>query len=508
MTTIGGQLAAYLRSIRAFGFPRLAVAATLVMLGTIVEGFGIVLLVPLVGIVFGGPMPATAARLFAALSIADRGAQLTALLSTFALLATLRGVVLWQRELRLMDLSLALVDAWRRRLVEALSRASWPTLLAMRRSNVEFAITTEVGRLGTGSDRLLRGASSLLQLLLQAALALYMAPLLTPVALVLLSLALPLLVPMLRAAHRYGTDMTQAGGTRHAALSDFVAGMKLAKAYDSEERYTRDFVARSNALRARALAYLDAQQRAGNAFQIVAVFAAIALLLVGLYLTHTPPALLSAMLVLLSRLTAPVLALAQGAQALLTMLPAVGSLCEIERTLLAGSVSPSAPASITVTAPGPAAITLAGVGYRHDPHGPAVLDNAQATIGAGEFVALIGPSGAGKTTLADIVTGLLTPATGALLIDGVRIADDAARTAWRRQTGYVPQDPFLFDDSLIANLRWAAPEASEAEIWHALEAAEAAPFVRTLPDGLETRMAIVARGYRVASVSAFVSPVR
>ena len=96
----------------------------------------------------------------------------------------------------------------------------------------------------------------------------------------------------------------------------------------------------------------------------------------------------------------------------------------------------------------------------------------------------MGPSGSGKSTLADLLLGLIVPARGRVLVDETPLTPDLL-PAWREQIGYVPQDSFHFHDTVRANLLWARPEASEAELWEALEVA-AAGFVARLPQGLDT----------------------
>ena len=113
-----------------------------------------------------------------------------------------------------------------------------------------------------------------------------------------------------------------------------------------------------------------------------------------------------------------------------------------------------------------------------------MLDDLSLTIAAGKVTAIAGASGAGKSTIADLVAGLLVPMTGQVLIDGVELTAQAAR-AWRRHVGYVAQDTVLFHDTVRANLRWANPAASEQEMKDGLTLA-AAEFVFDLPQGLDT----------------------
>src|SRR5262249_828825 len=104
---------------------------------------------------------------------------------------------------------------------------------------------------------------------------------------------------------------------------------------------------------------------------------------------------------------------------------------------------------------------------------------------AGETTALVGPSGAGKSTIADVLLGLLAPLDGRVLIDGDPLTADRV-AAWRGRIGYVPQNPFLFHDTIRANLLWARVNATEEQLWHALRLAAADEFVRALPNGLDT----------------------
>ena len=483
------QFGDYLVSLLAIGRARLAGLAGLVMLGTLVEGFGIVLLVPLIALVFAAPgAPAGGALETATRSLLGglpRDTQLLALVGVFAVLLVVRAGVVWQRDLRLFALSIELVDAWRARLVRAVAGASWRRLQEQRHSRLEFAVTNEVGRLSLGSDRLLRGLAAALQLTVQVALAVYLSPLLSLIALGVVALGAPLLVPLLRASHRHGAELSGEGLKRQNTFSEFLAGMKLAKAYDAEARYAAEHNAVSHTIRARSLAFLDAQLRGHNAFQLAAGMAAAVLLVLGLTVVETTPAVLSALLVLLARLVGPAQQLAMGAQSVMTMLPAVGSLTELETALGAGA--PATAAALAAEAPqGPAAIAFSGLTYHAPGRAEPVLRGIDGAIGAGEFAALLGASGSGKTTLADILLGLVEPDAGELRLDGAVVATAADRARLRRQIAYVPQEPFLFDQSIRDNLAWAAPGASEEDLWQALRQAEADLFVRALPQGVDT----------------------
>ena len=132
------------------------------------------------------------------------------------------------------------------------------------------------------------------------------------------------------------------------------------------------------------------------------------------------------------------------------------------------------------------AIRLESIHYRY-PGAPAeALQGVSLEINAGEAVAFIGTSGVGKSTLIDILLGLLTPTSGQVRIDGRDIQQDLP--AWQRQIGYIPQDIYLIDDSIRRNIAFglADEEINEVALARAVQAAQLEPFVRSLPEGRDT----------------------
>jgi ATP-binding cassette subfamily C protein len=113
-----------------------------------------------------------------------------------------------------------------------------------------------------------------------------------------------------------------------------------------------------------------------------------------------------------------------------------------------------------------------------------VLRNATFEIPARSLTTIVGGSGEGKTTLVDLLVGLLRPVSGEILIDDTPL-EGRARIAWRRRIGYVPQEVLLFNDSVLRNVTLGAEGLSREDVEWALEAAGAIDFVRALPDGLD-----------------------
>ena len=131
-----------------------------------------------------------------------------------------------------------------------------------------------------------------------------------------------------------------------------------------------------------------------------------------------------------------------------------------------------------------ARLVFDAVGFQHTARSVGLSDVA-FTVEPGRTTALVGPSGAGKTTLVRLALRLIDPQSGRVLLDGVDLRE-ARQADLRQAVALVPQEVALFNDTLRANLGFARPGASEADLWRAVEAAELAGFIEGLPDKLDT----------------------
>jgi ABC-type multidrug transport system fused ATPase/permease subunit len=136
---------------------------------------------------------------------------------------------------------------------------------------------------------------------------------------------------------------------------------------------------------------------------------------------------------------------------------------------------------------GGAAVRFAAVGFAYPGKRHAALDRVDLEIPPGATVALVGPSGAGKTTAANLLLRFWDPAEGAITLDGQDLRDYRLDDL-RRRIALVAQDTYLFNDTLRANVLLARPDADPEAVDQAIERAALAEFVASLPDGLDTRV--------------------
>jgi ATP-binding cassette subfamily B protein len=128
-----------------------------------------------------------------------------------------------------------------------------------------------------------------------------------------------------------------------------------------------------------------------------------------------------------------------------------------------------------------------GAGFRYPGAAAPVLSGVTFTARPGETTAVIGSTGAGKTTLVSLVPRLFDATDGAVRVDGVDVRDQDPEVLWRR-IGWVPQKPFLFSGTVASNLRMGDEGATDDDLWAALEIAQGADFVRAMPEGLGSRI--------------------
>ncbi|MER7274280.1 ABC transporter ATP-binding protein [Dactylosporangium sp. NPDC000244] len=133
-------------------------------------------------------------------------------------------------------------------------------------------------------------------------------------------------------------------------------------------------------------------------------------------------------------------------------------------------------------------LELRGVSFHYPGADLAVLADVDLVAHPGQTTAIIGSTGAGKTTLLNLVPRLFDATGGTVLVDGVDVRRiDPALLA--RTVSMVPQKPYLFSGTVASNLRYGRPDATDEELWRALEVAQAAGFVRAMPDGLQAPIA-------------------
>lgn len=467
---------------------RLKLAAVLGLdaLLTSITGIGLLLILPLLGLL--GMAPGNAdnplwRRLNAAL--ADVGLQLTleSGLALFALVICGRALLSWRRETWQVEVEQDFQTTLRHRLYETLSRTELRYLQRLRTSEFIQATQGEIRRVQDAVNLLFQLASTFLRLLVYFTVAFLLSPAMTVVVFACGSLAVLAMRPLVRRTHVLSRQQVRVRGSMINNLVEHIQGLRTARSLGLTGTFVSDYRRRSGQSARVAVELTRLSARSALVFEIVAALLLSVLVYVGLARLHVEPARFVVLLLIFIRLFPSIGNLQNQFQRFVGLVPSFRHYYELLDELGAheerGSTAEGLPRIEMARG-----IELRAVDFTYHPTQPPSLRNVTLRIDRGTLVAVGGHSGAGKSTLADIVTGLLPPTSGTVAIDGHDLDDDQ-RMRWRRETALVPQEGFLFNDSIRANLLCVRPDAPERDLWEVLDAVNGRAFVEARAGGLD-----------------------
>jgi ATP-binding cassette, subfamily C, bacterial len=453
------------------------------LLARLTEGIGLFLLIPLLETVSdAGTQSAITQQLSSILARFGIDTGLGPLLIIFVALVALRGMLLLAQQSQSARYQYRTVDTYRQQLFERILRAEWRWLSDQRASDLANLLTTGAGRIGVGLSQLIALIAGSVTLLAYSAAALILSWQVT-----LVTIAIGAIAYFLFSGHRHraaalGHAVTAANRALQGRIQEGLAAVRLTKLSGAEDRHIGDFAETIRQLRAQQIAFTTGTARGDMALQLGGAATLALLLYGGIDWLALPVSVMLTMVLIFARLM-PVFAGTQ--QSYHHWLHARAGLEEFEAKLTEASQVAEPEAVKTIARlPLQQAIHFDGVSFGYADAAKPVLRDISIGIAANTTVKISGESGSGKSTFADLLTGLLQSGEGRILIDG-NVLDASNRQAWRRSIAYVQQDSFLFHDTILANLQWANPDASMAEIKQALQQA-AADFVFSLPDGLNS----------------------
>ncbi len=466
--------------IRAYPKESAIVTLTLFLAG-LAEGFGIATLLPLLGLVAGGEsrnnteLGRMIADMLQAVGLQPTVGMLIVLI--LVLMTAKTGLILFAA--RQWSLYAAQVETnFRMEFIRALMGARWEYFISQRQGTLANSITTEARNASETYLLVCRIMAAGLQAAMYVAVALLVSWKVTLVALIGGTLTLSLLNGFVTMARRAGERQTDLLREVSARLVDSVQGIKPLKAMACEERLVPLLEKDMHDL-------YDARSKevlSGESLNTLSEFALVCLVAVGILVAFTvwaaPLETVMLFAVLAWRTFGKMRTVQQNYQWLRRMESAFWSL----RSAIDQATAANEPAVNAKTPTLNHAITFRNVSFSYGDK--PVLRNAFLTIPAGGFIAITGPSGAGKTTIADLIIGLFRPQEGQVSIDDVPVADLSLKV-WRSMIGYAPQETIMFHDTILTNVTLGDSALSRADAEEALHAAGSWDFVSSLPGEMD-----------------------
>ena len=457
---------------------RFAHIIALNILVSLLSGIGIMMLIPLLNMLNvgeSGMLPAS----FAALPY---GAQIAVILAAYILLVTVKALL--NRHLSIVenafseDMGLRL----RGRLYEAFSHAGWEQLAAMDDADALNLFTSQCGQVGYCVSIAVGMLTCAVSAAVQLGIALWMN---VPVTLIVCAIGGVMLVvfrPLRRKSREYGREMIRINRDFYEELQNQLAGVREVRAYGVQREHAALFEAISASFKDARMQYARLCTVPSTAYSIAAAVLISAVYLVCTLAIEVEIDRLVVLVYVFARLWPLFSGFQSQLQGMHSCLPAYEKLTEAIARLQAG---PGEPAQTDVDFTGWREARLERVSFSYDGAQAPALREVSFKLRRGSVTALVGANGAGKTTTINLLLGFLQPHSGVIAVDGRPLRPEHLR-AWRRQAGYVPQEPLILSASVRENLTRFHPDATDAQIVEALKAAMAWDFVSRMPEGLDT----------------------
>ena len=462
------------------------VTIALQLIVSLLNGIGLLMLIPFLYVVGVSENQADSQIMrLAVRAVESAGINLTLTsgLLLFVGVIVLHAVVRYRQSILQTVIVEEFTRGLRDRVYEAMAHARWSIIVGMKASSIHHTIHGDVSSIATSTRDVQTIMGTILLLLANIAIAGFISIPATLITLVSGVLLLVLLRPFSKKVRESGAKRHTSWMGIYSAVTDHLAGLKISKSYGLESEYINRFKKLGTDLVDASVSFTRTAE-AGKLLQQIGVAAALsAFVYVGVAVLELPVPELILLILLFSRVFPQFSALLNNWHRLIHEMPSYEAYLRLLKKLEAGQESRGeCPAkAISVDRE----IIFDHVAYTYGSVDYPALDSINVRISAKHMTAIVGPSGSGKTTLADMMIGLLRPTEGKIVIDGTELSA-VNMEGWCSSVGYVPQETFLFHDTIRSNILWGKPTASEAEIWHALAAASADEFVANLSDGLDT----------------------
>ena len=462
-----------------------------VMIIGLLDGIGTILLVPLLSIIgiIDIQIQIPGMGLLEFLKQMPMLQALLIVLTLYMLLVTGQSLISRRLSMRDTQILSGYINSVRLEINRALLQAQWSFFMRKRKTDLISSLTDQLGRVTNGAYLVLQFMASLVFTAIQIGIAFLISPFMTLSILGFGCLVILVSRRFIKQSQKIGFKAVKLHESYMAGIVDQFNGMKDIKSNSLEQsRYSwlQDWSRDSAEER-----YLNVKQRSNSklVYKITSSILIAAFVFTSVTMFQNEGGHLLLVLAMFARLWPRITDIQSNLEQIASASPAFRALMELQEDSLHAQeidISDVGRSKSVMPLKLKHQMECREVYFRYDQEQPHyTLENINLRIPAKCMTAIVGQSGAGKSTLIDLVMGLMKPEHGEVLIDGKTLTDEDLLSL-RSSISYVPQDPFLFHGSIRDNLSMIDPEASEDQLWEALQFSSAAEFVLKLPDGLDT----------------------
>lgn len=487
------NLTIYLKKLKMVTGPKIYTNIFLSIFISAIEGISIYLLVPMLAVI--GLFEASISNVFP-LNVLVKGLEqlpftlnLPFILVLYFMLLT--GQALLQRYQTILNTEIQqnFIRYLRVETYESLIKAKWEYYLEKRKSDFNYILTTEISRVGIGTHGIIQLIGIVFFTIVQVTLAFLLSPSLTLVVMVCGAVIAIYMRKFVKGSKVLGKETTELMSNYFGGISEQFNGMKDMKSNRLESSFNEWFQSMSNRIHQNVMKLVKLNSKSTFIYRVAAGLLIIFFVYVSFSFIKVPPEKMILVILIFSRLWPKFSSIQSSIEQIVTMFPALNHLLKVQKECRKEQEWDFSQMEELPSKPSfhlESAIECKNVSYRYkQAQDNWALSNINIAFPKNKTTAIVGPSGAGKTTLVDIVMGLLQPEEGKVFVNGEPLTEETV-LGYRSTISYVAQEPFLFHSSIRENLQMVAPHANESDLWNALTFAAADEFVRKMPQGLDT----------------------
>jgi len=459
------------------------------ILSGVTSGIGIVMLIPLldlIGISNGDSSSFTFLNGFKdILNNMPKNIQLITVLLIYVILIAIQTLINRKMEIMNTELTNGYQKYCRTRLYDATVKANWSILVEKKKSEITNSFTLEINKVSSGCLFFLRIISQAILATIQV----YIAFLLSyQLSLFVIACGITLYVivnPIIKSSKKLGNDLQKVNKKLISQITEQLDGIKEVKSYGIESQQINQFEQTTEEVKRNFIDFVKLRAKPQLFYQIGAAIIISIFFYFSIIDFQIAPSSVLVILFVFSRLWPLFSSFQSNLQHILITIPSFNSYNSLLEDLLNNEEENESLNGNYKKIDFVNSIEFSDVCFKYPGKSSFRLENINFSIESKKMTAIVGKSGSGKSTIADLLMGFISPESGKITVDGSQL-DSGLKSYWRKRIGYVSQTPFLFSSTVKDNLLRFNPQSSEEEIMNALELSAAKDFVLKLPKGIDT----------------------
>lgn len=446
-------------------------------------GISIVMLVPMLGLLKVSTGSVSVLKLLMLpLQRLSPAVQIAVMIGVYFMLIVLKAYLGWLLKIRqsefLEEYSLNL----RQELYHTVSTARWEQLAAGKQTDTIDLFTAQCSQVSQGMSMIIALLSSAVIAFVSLGIALWLSLPVTVLVLIFGGGFAWVFRHLMKESKHYGDEMIRINRVMYSELYSQLRSIKEIRSYGVQKEHAHLFEEISRSSKDAKLKFMRQQAFPSMLYSVAAAGMIAGIFLICVLFFHMDTARLMVLVYVFTRLWPVFGGFINKITNIQTAVPAYEKLMEALRTF---SAEKSEQMQMMMLIPFEKEIEFRNVCFAYQGSGELILHNVNFSLKKGSITALMGRSGAGKTTIADLLMGFLEPTSGEILIDGIRLSDGNL-SSWRHNLGYIPQEPLILNATVRENLQRFHPAATQTEMEKALKKAYIWNVVENLPQGMDT----------------------